>query len=111
MDELVQRLSEGIHPVVVGGPDPSIADLKERIEELEYVFIKFPETQGSTDLGVTLDHAATDVRAADFAEGRGLVHIEGTLTFNFVLVRCVADIDLATLEGTGKLVVLENVSA
>ena len=36
-----------------------------------------------------------------------MVHVEGTLTLNYVPVRCVADIDLATLNGTGQLVVVE----
>jgi hypothetical protein len=40
---------------------------------------------------------------------RGTAHIEGTLIFNYVKVRCLADIDLATLNGTGHLVVLEEV--
>jgi len=38
-----------------------------------------------------------------------VVLIEGTLTLNYVKVRCVADIHLETLSGTGHLVVLEEV--
>jgi hypothetical protein len=35
--------------------------------------------------------------------------VEGTLTLNYVKVRCVADIELETLNGTGHLVMLEEV--
>ncbi len=105
MNELVERLARGGQPVTVGGPSPQIADLQERIEQLGYVFIKFTETRGGTDLGVRLDRAATQTAGADFAHATGQVHIEGTLTLDFVPVRCVADIDLATLTGTGHLIV------
>ncbi len=109
MNELVQRLAEGDHPVTVGGPQPSLQEFRKRIEEMGYVFIKFTATRGGTDLGVRVDKARTDVSQADFEAGRGRVHVEGTLTLNYVKVRCVADIDLASLEGTGHLTVLEEV--
>lgn len=109
MNELVQRLSEGDHPVVVGGPQPSLGEFKKRIEEMGYVFIKFTDTRGGTELGVRVDKAGTDVSQANFDAGTGSVHVEGTLTLNYVKVRCVADIDLATLKGIGHLVILEEV--
>jgi hypothetical protein len=56
-----------------------------------------------------VDKAATDVSEADFDQGTGVVHVEGTLTLNYVKVRCVADIDLALLKGAGHLMVLEEV--
>jgi hypothetical protein len=55
------------------------------------------------ELGVRLDREACDFSKADFDQGSGMVHIEGNLTLDYVKVRCVADIDLATLEGTGHL--------
>lgn len=73
------------------------------------MFVKFTDTDGGTDLGVRLEKSTTDLSRANFAEGSGIVHIEGTLTFSYVKVRCVADIDLATLAGTGHLVILEEV--
>jgi hypothetical protein len=36
------------------------------------------------------------------------VHVEGTLILNDDPVRCIADIDLATLNGTGRLVVVKE---
>ncbi|MBA2682589.1 MAG: MbtH domain protein [Ktedonobacteraceae bacterium] len=109
MNDLVQRLSEGDHPVVVGGPKPSLEEFHTRVEEMGYVFIKFTDTQGGTDLGVRVDKAAVDTAKADFEQGVGTVHVEGTLTLNYVKVRCVADIDLAELKGTGHLVIVEEV--
>jgi len=108
MDKLVQRLSEGDHPIVAGGPMPSVEQLQQSIDR-GYVHIKFTATQGGTDLGMVLDAEASDTSEADFAEGTGSVHLEGTLTLNYVRVRCIADLDLATLQGTGHLVIVEEV--
>src|SRR5215471_8257776 len=109
MNDLVQRLSEGDHPVVVGGPQPTLEEFKKRVEDMGYVFIKFTDTRGGTDLGVRLDKSATRFEQADFEQHTGSISLEGTLTLNYVKVRCVATIDLATLTGTGHLVVLEEV--
>lgn len=109
MNDLVQRLAEGEHPVVVGGAKPSLEDVQTRLGEMGYVFIKFTDTRGGTDVGVRVDKSATDLSCANFAEGIGTVHVEGTLTLNYVKVRCVAEIDLSTLSGTGHLVIIEEV--
>jgi hypothetical protein len=53
---------------------------------------------------VRLDPEACDFTKADFESGAGLVHLEGGLTLDYVKVKCVADIDLKTLEGQGRLV-------
>jgi len=109
MNELVQRLAQGEHLVAVGGPDPSLGDFKMRIEDMGYLFIKFTGTRGGTELGVRIDKSATDLSQADFHQGAGVAHIEGFLTLNYVKVRCIANIDLATLNGTGHLISLEEV--
>lgn len=108
MDDLVQRLAEGKHTVIVGGPKPSLDEFRQRLEKLGYVFLKFTDTRGGTDLGVRVDRSATDLSRANFAQASGTVHVEGTLTLNYVKVRCVADIDLATLKGDGSLVILDE---
>jgi hypothetical protein len=107
MDELTQRLSTD-QPVVVGGPNASLEEFRTRLDEIGTVFIKFTETRGGTDLGIRLDRSASDTSAADFDQGRGSVHVEGTLILNDDPVRCIADIDLATLKGTGRLQVVEE---
>jgi hypothetical protein len=111
MDDLIQRLSEGDHSVTVGGPKPSLAEFRKRIEDMGYVFIKFTGTRGGTDLGIRVDKSATDLSGAHFEQATGVVHVEGTVTLNYVKVRCVADIHLETLNGIGHLVIVEEVHA
>lgn len=109
MDELVQRLTKGKHPLTLGGSRPFLEDFQRGIQDMGYVFLKFTGTRGDTDLGIRVDKNATDLTHANFERRTGIAHIEGTLTLNYVKVRCVADIDLETLDGTGHLIVLEQV--
>lgn len=104
MDELTERLIGGEHPVRIGGPRPSVPDLRQRVTETGFVNVAFVGTRGGTELGLRLDPAATDAGSVDFEAGLGKLHLEGTLILNGDPVRCVADIDLATLDGTGRLV-------
>jgi len=103
MNDLVRFLAEGTHPVVVGGSDQTPKDLQRRIEELQYVFVRFTDTRGGTELGIPVDNSATGLAGADFEQGSGTVHVEGNLTLDYVPVRCIADIDLATMTGIGHL--------
>jgi hypothetical protein len=107
MNELTQRLTID-QPVVMGGADPTVAELRERVGEMGYVLVKFTETRGGTELGFPLDRDATDLSGADFDEGAGRVHVEGNLILNDDPVRCIANIDLATLKGTGRLMLEEK---
>jgi hypothetical protein len=103
MNELVQRLSEGDHPVEASlRPEKTVKALKEAIDR-GYVHIKFTNTKGGTELGVRLDQGATDLSRADFDSQTGNVRLVGGLTLNYVKVRCIADIGLDTLEGKGHL--------
>jgi len=104
---LVDRLSEGDHTVEVGlRPEKTVKLFKEAIDR-DYVHIRFTETKGGTELGFRLDRGSSNFSAADFENGRGIVHVEGNLTLDYVKVKCVADIDLSTLEGNGHLVKLD----
>jgi uncharacterized protein YbdZ (MbtH family) len=104
---LVDRLSEGDHHVEAGlRPERTVNLFKEAIDR-NYVHIKFTNTRGGTELGVRLDPDACDIGQADFENGIGTAHIEGGLTLDYVKVRCVADIDLTTLDGKGHLVKVE----
>ena len=103
MDELVQKLSESQHPVEISlRPEKTVEAFKRRLDD-GYVHVKFTGTRGGTELGVQLDPAATNVSAADFAAGTGTVSLAGELTLNYVRVRCLAEVDLATLAGVGRL--------
>jgi len=104
MRNLVDYLCEGDHAVEVGlRPEKTIKLFKEAIDR-DYVHIKFVETKGGTELGFRLDRATSDFGAADFENGGGTVHVEGNLTLDYVKVKCVADINLTTLAGKGRLV-------
>jgi hypothetical protein len=102
MNVLTERLTVE-QPIVMGGADPTIEELRERTGEMGYVLVKFTETRGGTELGFPLDRQATDLSGTNFDEGTGSVHVEGNLVLNDDPVRCIADIDLATLKGMGRL--------
>jgi hypothetical protein len=105
MDELVQRLSEGEHPIVIQRYK-SAGELKQAIDR-GYVLVKFTDTRGGTEVGARLDDALTDLSGADFGQSVGTAHLVGNLTLNYVKVRCVAEVDIATMEGRGHLEILE----
>ena len=100
---LVERLTEGEHAVEASlRPEKTVKALQECIDR-SYVHIKFTETRGGTELGIKLDHEASDFSIADFDNQTGSVHLAGDLTLDYVKVRCIADIDLKTLAGKGRL--------
>ena len=105
MNELVERLTQGLHPIAAER-SASAAELREQIER-GFVLLKFPETRGGTELGSRLDMEQTRLEDADFESGTGSVRLVGNLTLNYDKVQLVADIDLASLKGTGHLVLIE----
>ena len=108
INELVQRLSAGTHEVILEDKNDSYEDIAKRIES-GFVHIKFTKTKGTgTELGINVDHSKTDLKFADFDKKEGRVHIEGTTTLNYNLVRCIVNVDLATRLGEGRLQVVEE---
>lgn len=107
MNELTERLTVE-QPIIMGGANPTVEELRERTGEMGYVLVKFTQTRGGTELGFPLDRGATDLSGANFDESTGTVHVEGHLILNDDPVRCIAEIDLATLKGTGRLKLEEN---
>ena len=71
--------------------------------DLEIVHLKFIETRSETELTFRLDRDKFSASSADRDRGAGTVHLEGELTIDKVNVRCIADIDLRTLAGTGHV--------
>jgi hypothetical protein len=103
MDELVGKLSIGDHPVELTlRPEQSAKALQQQIG-YGHVFVKFMDTRGGTELRVPLDQSATDLTRAYLANGAGSARFVGELTLNNVKVRCIADVDLGTYTGTGRL--------
>ena len=103
MSELVEKLCNGEHSVEVSlRPKQTVQALSERLD-LGHVHIKFTETKGGTELGVPLDREHTDTSKADFERETGHVTISGKLTLDYVNVRCLAEIELPSLKGVGRL--------
>ena len=108
INELVQRLSEGTHEVILEDRNESYEDIKSRIEN-GFVHIKFTKTRGTgTEIGINVDLNSTNVKDVDFDNKRGVLHIEGTTNLNYNRVRCIADIDLSNKIGKGYLQVMEE---
>jgi hypothetical protein len=106
MNDLVQRLSSTDQPIEASlRPDKTVDALKAAVER-GYVHVKFTETRGGTELGFPLDRSRSDVAALERDGGKGTVTLCGDLVLNFEKVRCVAEVDLDTLTGTGRLEVL-----
>ena len=101
MNDLVQHLSTGRHPLVAARANSS-ADLQQSIER-GYVLLKFTDTRGGTELGVELDKQRSVLGGADFEKGEGVVQLVGRLTLNDERVELHAEVDLATLQGEGNL--------
>jgi uncharacterized protein YbdZ (MbtH family) len=66
-----------------------------------FVHILFPGTRGGTELGITVDPDASDWSRADPARTTGTVRVVGDVVLDFQPLRCVAEIDLASLSGQG----------
>jgi uncharacterized protein YbdZ (MbtH family) len=107
-ESLVDRLCTGDHHVEVSlRPEKTARAFKEAIDR-NYVHVRFTQTRGGTELGVSLENDFSDLTRADFENGVGTAHVEGKLTLDYVKVKCVVDIDLSTLSGKGRLVRLES---
>lgn len=109
MSDAPQPVSELLHalcsrpwsveiPVGPGG----LAALVEFIDD-GLVPVLFPDTRGGTELDVPLDRLETRLEHANFERGLGTVRLSGQLVLDDVPVRVIADIELATLTGTGQL--------
>lgn len=101
-NELVSVLSNGSHPVSFEDRISDIKRVKDRIDN-DFVFVKFTQTQGGTELGINLIKNECELSSADFEKNSGKLHIVGTCELNYCEVKCIADIDLKTRKGTGHL--------
>jgi uncharacterized protein YbdZ (MbtH family) len=105
---LVERLSNGRHPVEISiRPTKDVGRFKECLDR-GYVHVKFTQTRGGTELGVRLLKEETDLSGADFGSAAGEAKLVGTLTLDFVKVRCHATVKLPELTGEGYLVPAAN---
>jgi hypothetical protein len=103
LSELVRKLSQGDQKVEVSiRPDRTSKALLGCIQK-GYVHLRFPETQGGTDLYVPLDMAETILNDANFETGTGSIELIGKLTLDYEEMKCRAVIDLRTMNGYGRL--------
>jgi len=107
MNDLVERLSQGKHPVDFESRTEEIAEIKERLEN-GFVFVTFTDTRGGTELGIDIDPALTNFKEADFANGEGKIKVVGTCELDYQKVRCITEVELSTKKGTGYLEVLDD---
>ena len=107
-DHLIPYLSEGLHQLEpVLNPEKSAKKLQEAVEQ-GYIQIKFTGTRGYTGLGINLDAEACSITEGDYRKGTGKVHLEGEAQLDFVRLRCIADVDISTLKGTGYIITQDN---
>lgn len=108
MNDLVKRLSDGWHPVEISlRPERNLKLLKAAVER-GFLHVKFTGTRGGTELGFPLDRTRSDLasvtnREIEAANPSGKIVVAGELVLDYVPVRVVAEINLETLDGVGRL--------
>jgi len=103
MDKLLKKLSENEHTVKFEERIDDYNVIKQRIKG-GLIFLTYIETHDATELGLNLDKGNCDFDTADFENRCGQIHIEGECMLNFVSIRIIADINLATRIGKARMV-------
>lgn len=107
MDRLVKQLLDGKHPIAFEPRTEKYSELKERLVEMKFVFVKFMDTMGETEIGINVDEDLTNLESADFVKGTGNIHVAGTCELNYHIVKCIVDVNLKTKQGTAHLELLD----
>lgn len=95
MSPLVEKLSQGEHPVSLTRYQ-GIPGIREALER-GFILVKFTGTQGGTEIGMSLEKNGE----VDLASPRA--SLRGSLTLDYQPVKCTVHIDLGTLTGHGFL--------
>jgi len=98
MSDLVDRLSNGSHPVSATRYK-SDEEFREAVAQ-GFVLVKFTDTRGGTELGFRIEKDKSEL---DFSHPSGKLHLVGPLTLDYVPVECVVDLDVRSREGEGAL--------
>ena len=107
MSDLVSKLSQGTHAVELKlRPESTRQALKECLER-RYVHVRFINTRGGTELGFKLDESTAQAALAGVDDGQSVIHVSGNLSLDYERIRCVAEINPETFEGTGRLELLQ----
>lgn len=106
VEPLPVRLSRIESPIEAVAPAPfGLAGIRAAIEQ-GHLCVRFTDTEGGTELGIPIDPERSVLSAADLAGGAGAIRVVGTLTLDFIPIRCHADIDLPTLTGRARVELL-----
>jgi hypothetical protein len=109
MNDLVHRLTQE-QPIEASlRPERNLKNFKAAIDR-NYVHLKFINTRGGTELGFPVDKERSDLTGADWEKGTGEIKLVGELTLDYVKVRFWSKVDIASLDGTGHLEILEDLS-
>ena len=106
-NDLVERLSKGDHEISFESRVKELDRIEERVKD-GFVFVKFTQTRGGTELGINLIQDECNFNNCDFKTGTGQLHVVGTCELNYCKVKCIADVNLATREGKGHLELIED---
>jgi len=107
-ESLPLRLSRGPQPVELAlRPEKTLEGLLRQINT-GAVHVRFTATRGGTELTVPIESDIVSRIQQQAARAEGTVQIVGNLVLDYIPVRCIADVDLSTLAGTGRLEILNN---
>lgn len=110
MDRLINTLTKGKHSIEFEPRTKDLDELRERIKR-GFVFIKFTETQGGTELGINIDEDSSKLDGTLLAKEAKVIKIVGTCELNYHKVKCHAEVDLKTRKGLGYLELIEDTEA
>lgn len=98
MSELIEKLKIA-QAVECSRPEKNAQSLEECINR-NYVHVLFTKT--NTEIGFSLLKDESNIEA-DFTNHQGVVSLVGVLTLDYHKVKCIAEIDIATCEGSAQL--------
>jgi len=105
MSDLVFFLSNDVHPVELEPRAIDYAEIKRRLED-GFVFIKFLDTKGGTELGINVNVMLTDSSKVDFVNKKGTLVLVGDCELDYKKIRCSITVDMEKLKGEGSVKVL-----
>jgi len=102
-EPLVDKLSKGGHPIVVTGAASQGASRFREDINAGHIRVRFTETAGGTELALRFDPNAIDLSRGDLETGTGRLRLSSELKLDGAHVKCVVEIDIAELNGNGRL--------
>jgi hypothetical protein len=95
---LVEKLISTKHSVVIGYRNESDEELAESLKD-RYIHIKFPNTQGETELGISIDPNLSNIDEFLDHPDQGTLHIAGRTVLDSQPILCSVQINKKTREG------------